>query len=145
MKSENTQLWPKGEEKEGTLVMLLDVLDRGQGPTLPRIRQNERFGGRAARTTAHCRTPQSRETKEGEEAARDDKLFFFFFGEWVFTCNSRIYWLVAARLSKTSLTCFPLQLLSHPRFPVNPLLIPNGAHQTGIPTIHPSLLPMAVN
>lgn len=38
----------KGEEKEGTLVMLLDVLDRGQDPTLPGIRQNERFGGMAA-------------------------------------------------------------------------------------------------
>lgn len=54
-------------------------------------------------------------------------------------CNSWIYQVAAARKGGTSLTFFPLQQLPHPCFPATscPFLIPNGAHQTGIPMANP--------
>lgn len=83
MKSEHTQLSPKGGEREDMLVKLPDALERGADHTLklwcknlPRIRANERDGGRAAWPTAHHKTPQSWQTREGKKAARDNKPFF---------------------------------------------------------------------
>lgn len=73
--------------------------------------------------------------QRGGKGSKRQQTFFFFIGKIIATVD-----LLGCCCQKggNSLT-FPLQQLPHLCFPITscPLLIPNGAHQTGIPLTHP--------
>lgn len=100
---------------------------------LPRTWEKKRQRN-GSMTAAHCKTPQSWQTREGEKAARDNKSFFSI-GKIIATVD-----LSGCCCQKGgNLTNLSTPALPHCCFPVTscPLLIPNGAPQTGIPLTQP--------
>lgn len=102
---------------------------------MPRTWENTRQSN-GSMTQSSLQDSEGLADHRGEKGSERQQPFFFYRENY---WNSWTYQVAAARTGGTSVAVFPLQQLPHPCFPATscPLLIPNGAHQTGIPMAPP--------